>query len=357
MKKFALLLALLMAFSMLGGCSSPSSDISSGVSSQEDTSSSSDVQSTATFVPSHPAADYFLTKSFTSEALAENLINTDTEQNLYIYLPPSYYDSEKSYPVVYYLHGFGENVKPFIKGRIDALNTAFSAGASEFILVGVNGRNKLGGSFYYNSPVTGRWEDYVVDDAVSFIDSNFRTLKSSDSRGIFGFSMGGFGAFQIAFNHPDVFSSVLLVAPGLMADGDLPAVWETWERETNVKKAYAQAFSPNLEDTENYGNIPEFSGTAEDNAIIEDWINGYGNIHQKVDRYLELDDSLTAVEIVYGTKDEYPWIPRGCEFLASYLNEKNIPLTLEVTSSNHSVPYNIVEKYLVPFFNENLVSE
>lgn len=52
------------------------------------------------------------------------------------------------------------------------------------IVVGVNGANSLGGSFYVNSPVTGNWEDYLVNDVITYIDTNYRTLAKSSGRGL-----------------------------------------------------------------------------------------------------------------------------------------------------------------------------
>ncbi len=61
-------------------------------------------------------------------------------------------------------------------------------------MVIVNGYNILEGSFFNNSPITGNWEDFVVKDVVNYIDANFRTLPSADSRALIGLSMGGYGA-------------------------------------------------------------------------------------------------------------------------------------------------------------------
>ena len=40
-------------------------------------------------------------------SLSNATIDTASKQNLYIYLPPSYASSNKQYPVMYYLHGYG----------------------------------------------------------------------------------------------------------------------------------------------------------------------------------------------------------------------------------------------------------
>src|SRR5204863_6139881 len=67
---------------------------------------------------------------------------------------------------------------------------------------------RFGGSQYVNSTATGRYEDYVVDELVPFVDAHFRTLASRDHRGVVGKSSGGYGALVLGMRHPDVFGAV-----------------------------------------------------------------------------------------------------------------------------------------------------
>lgn len=296
--------------------------------------------------------EHFISMSLHSKAIAKNIVNETAEQEIAVYLPPSYYDSEKNYPVVYYLHGFSESPTAFVFSARARLDEAFSDGAREFILVSVNGKNRLGGSFYENSPVTGNWEEYVTDEVVSFIDKNFRTIENKNSRGICGFSMGGYGAYNIALKHPDIFNSFLTMSPGALADEDLPAALESWAYGFRV--AYAQTFSPDVTNTRIYGSIPELSGTPEDNIIVKNWENGYGNISQKIDDYIALQNPLKAMKIIYGENDSYPWIPKGCEFFSARLSEKGITHSIESFPYGHILHPQVVKNYIVPFFNENL---
>ena len=93
-------------------------------------------------------------------------------------------------------------------------------GMKEAIVVIVNGYNRLTGCFYNNSPVTGNWEDFVVNEVVSYIDSHYRTLPTRDSRAIFGLSMGGYGAFRCALEAPDQYQ----VAASLSGALDIQAL-------------------------------------------------------------------------------------------------------------------------------------
>ena len=81
--------------------------------------------------------------------------------------------------------------------------------APEAILVSVDGSNRFGGSWYQSSVVIGDYETYITRDIVARVDSAYRTIPHRENRGVWGVSMGGFGALHLALNYPEVFSVVL----------------------------------------------------------------------------------------------------------------------------------------------------
>lgn len=299
--------------------------------------------------------EYLIQDKFDSLALANNIVDESTEKEFYVLLPPSYYDGNKRYPVVYYLHGQADSVTRFMFNYKNAFLRQFEDGAKEFIVVGVNGTSNQGGAFYVNSPVSGNYEDYVVEELVSYIDDNYRTIANRDSRGICGFSMGGFGAYNLAFRHPDVYCCVLAMSPGVLAEGELPNAMETWKGDKGFLTGYARAFSPLMVDeTGTYGSIPAMDDTEEDKKIQEDWESGFGNITEKLDAYIELNNPLKAIKITYGSGDFYKWIPSGCEYMADCMDQRAISYTMEIVKTGHSLPPSPVEKQILPFFEENL---
>ncbi|HOO28771.1 MAG TPA: alpha/beta hydrolase-fold protein, partial [Lachnospiraceae bacterium] len=237
-----------------------------------------------------------------SAAIAENKIEENTEQKLNIYLPPSYQESDKSYPVVYFLHGFGDSPSVFVRNAKKVLDVEFSKDPSkEFILAAVDGSNSAGGSFYVNSPITGNWEDYTVTEVVSYIDQNYRTIPKAEARGICGFSMGGFAALNLAFRHPDVYTAVYAMSPGVLAPGKIEEALATWEGDQVFLKAYSMAFAYAEEPP--YVAIPAEDGSDADQLLLERWESGFGNWQEKLDEYLSMQTPLKAIGFCYGTND------------------------------------------------------
>lgn len=207
----------------------------------ENASPSSNDSPTSNVSPSSETQSRLHTINFDSVEIEGNPAGISSKITLYVYLPPSYYTSEKHYPVVYYLHGYSQSSGTFALVEKNKLDRVFEDGADEFIVVDIEGRN----SFYVNSPVTGNWENYIINEAIPLIDKTFRTLPDAQSRGICGFSMGGFGSMNLAMRNPDVFGAVYSGGPGMLAEGDLQSALDSW-KGSSFMKDYARAFAPDL---------------------------------------------------------------------------------------------------------------
>ena len=351
-RKPLLPLAVVVACLMLFGCASDALS-SSNISEPPQSAPAVSAEDTESAVELSPSQVVSL--PIYSKAVDENnILDENPDRTLTVYLPAGYEESEKSYPVVYYLHGFGETPGTFVRNTSYELNPEFSGGENQFILVGVNASNKSGGSFYVNSPVTGHFEDYITQEVVALIDSTYRTIASAESRGLCGFSMGGFGALYLALRHPDIYGAVYVFGPGVAATDDFDEVLDSWKGDNWVMTAYGQAFAPNPGGEAPYCLTPARDGSAADQPIMEQWIDGYANWDKKLDAYLALDTPLSGIGIAYGTRDSYKWIPKGCEHVIELLRERDIEPTVYAFDLGHTIPPASMRNLLVPFFREHL---
>lgn len=135
-----------------------------------------------------------------------------------VMLPSNYQtDIRTKYPVLYFLHGLGENEQTLLQsggwGLIEDLRRDHKVG--EFLMVAPEGR----GSFFINS-ANGRerYNDFFLTEFLPFIETKYRVIRERKSRGVTGLSMGGYGALRFAFAHPELFGSVSAQSPALMTE-------------------------------------------------------------------------------------------------------------------------------------------
>lgn len=121
-----------------------------------------------------------------------------------IVVPTSYEDSNERYPVLYLLHGLTSNYTAWARMRVPEY-----AARHEMIVV----MPDVGNSWYVNWAESedgqkNAWEDYMINDVIGHVDSNYRTIAKREGRAINGLSMGGYGGLMLGLRHPDMFCSI-----------------------------------------------------------------------------------------------------------------------------------------------------
>jgi S-formylglutathione hydrolase FrmB len=143
-----------------------------------------------------------------------------------VVITPDTYSKDKQYPVVYLLHGAGDNYSGWIK---KAPTFEITADLYQQIIVCPDGNST---SWYFDSPVNKAWkyETYVTKELVPFIDEHYQTINDRKGRAITGLSMGGHGALYLAFRHQDIFG-----AAGSMSGGvDIRPFPKNWKIEEKL---------------------------------------------------------------------------------------------------------------------------
>lgn len=147
----------------------------------------------------------------------------NSEMKLNIYLPPNYTSSSQRYPVVYLLHGMGQNYMDWVK-KGDASQTADSIIANGSIPNMIIVMPDAGNCFYINTADGYNYEDYFLKELIPYIDSAYKTHPSRDSRAIAGLSMGGYGAIVYSIKHADLFSACVGLSCGVVTDPEVANV-------------------------------------------------------------------------------------------------------------------------------------
>ena len=133
----------------------------------------------------------------------------ESERKYAVYLPPDYESSSRSYPVLYLLHGAGDDQTGWIQfGEVlHIADKAIEEGKSTPMIIIMPDAN-TGTRGYFNSVKNDwRYEDFFFEEFIPHIEEAYRIKASKRYRAIAGLSMGGGGSFMYALHRPDYFSS------------------------------------------------------------------------------------------------------------------------------------------------------
>lgn len=157
------------------------------------------------------------------------VLGKDVEYSLY--LPPDYDKTTRRYPVLYLLHGMGDDETGWTQfGEVKAIADLQLQKnlMTEMIIVTPD----AGTSWYINS-ADGKfkYEDFFINEFIPHIDATFRTRTEKRFRGVAGLSMGGHGALIMAMKHPALFATVAPLSAGIFTKEELIAMpEENWNR-------------------------------------------------------------------------------------------------------------------------------
>jgi S-formylglutathione hydrolase FrmB len=306
---------------------------------------------------------------FASQVLAGNPLGDPADRRLPIVLPPDYATSGRRYPVILGVTGFtGKGImllnedawQPNLVLRLEGL---YAEGMPHAIFVLPDCFTRYGGSQYLNSSATGRYEDYVIEEIVPWVDANYRTIAAPEGRGVFGKSSGGYGSMILGMRHPDVFGALACHSGDMCFElcyardfpgfcnavnkaGGVAAWWNAFAAK--VKKptsdfealnilAMAACYSPNPSaplgialpvDLHTCERIPE---------VWSRWLEW--DPVELLDRYGENLRRLRLLYLDCGTRDEFN-LHFGARLMARRLTARGISFTHEEFDDTHmSVQY------------------
>ncbi|MEB8327769.1 alpha/beta hydrolase-fold protein [Flavobacteriaceae bacterium KMM 6897] len=148
----------------------------------------------------------------------------DRTRQIRIYLPPGYYESDLSYPVLYMQDGqnlFDDATAYAGEWGVDESLNALAVNAGlKMIVVGIdNGQEKRINELSpwenkkYGKAEGEQYVEFMVHQLKPFIDSNFRTLPDRKHTSLMGSSLGGLISHYALFQYPDVFGKAAIFSP------------------------------------------------------------------------------------------------------------------------------------------------
>ncbi len=187
------------------------------------------------------------------DELSMNSMILNMERKFAIYLPPDYETSQRSYPVLYLLHGSGDDQTGWIQfGEVLRIadNAIKDGTATPMIIVMPDADTGRRG---YVNDLSGEWryEDFFFQELLPYVEANWRIKAKKRYRAVAGLSMGGHGTFTYALHHPELFSSAcpLSAATGPSSVENLKDRLERYSQDKNRKysdkelEAYYQKYS------------------------------------------------------------------------------------------------------------------
>ena len=163
-----------------------------------------------------------------------------------VIVPDNYSRQQESFPVLYLLHGAGGDHTNWLS-KVPAIQEY--ADQYDMIIVCPDGDVT---SWYFDSPIDKkmRYETYLSKELVESIDNTYNTIAEKSGRAITGLSMGGHGAFYLAFRHQEVWGAAGSMSGGVDIRpfpknwdlskrlGDYAIYKENWENNTVINMVH-----------------------------------------------------------------------------------------------------------------------
>ncbi|MEO8099949.1 MAG: alpha/beta fold hydrolase [Acidobacteriota bacterium] len=300
------------------------------------------------------------------KALEENLEGDSPDREVFVYLPASYKtSSNRRYPVVYFLHGYGAHAETYWNSL--SVAAAADTASAEMILVLPDAFTIYDGSMFSNSPTTGDWETFIAGDLVNYIDGHYRTIADRAARGLAGHSMGGYGTVRIGMKRPDAFGALYAMSscclyqdpvqmlPGQPAAGkQAPPAANTKGKQAGgalakAQQAQAAAWAPNPQNPPTYFDLPTKDGEVQP-LVAAKWTANSPLL--MVDQYVTNLKRYRSIFIEVGTRD--PFLTLNTQ-LSQALTRLGVQHKFETYDGDHGsrIKARFAES-LLPYFTANL---
>ncbi|MGZ5219612.1 MAG: alpha/beta hydrolase-fold protein [Chitinophagaceae bacterium] len=171
---------------------------------------------------------------------------TRSWRQFYIYTPPGYDENvSEKYPVLYILHGGGEDERGWAtQGKTDLIldNLIAENKAKPMLVVMPDGNMGTGGLAGFNENVLRAFENELKQSVIPFVEKNYRAETGAKNRALAGLSMGGLQTLYAGIKNTNMFSYLGVFSSGWFANRP-----ELSNPQYDFMKANASVINSNLE--------------------------------------------------------------------------------------------------------------
>lgn len=147
---------------------------------------------------------------------------TNSWREMYVYIPPSYENATEKFPVLYLMHGGGEDQTGWsAQGKANLIldNLIAENKARPMLIVMLDGNmGNTGGVAGFNENALKAFEKELKNEAIPFVESNFKAATDSKNRALAGLSMGGLQTLYTGIKNSEMFSSIGVFSSGWWAN-------------------------------------------------------------------------------------------------------------------------------------------
>ena len=232
------------------------------------------------------------------------------ERKYAIYLPPDYERSQRSYPVLYLLHGGGDDQTGWVQfGEVlHIADKAINEGKATPMIIVMPDANATRRGYFNDPKNEWRYEDFFFEEFIPYIEETYRIKGEKRYRAVAGLSMGGGGSFMYALHHPEMFSSA---CPLSASTGPL-----TLEATENQLKRY-------------YG----------EEGFTKDELEQYFKMHSAVELIKTMpEDELKSVRWFIDCGDD-DFLYEGNSLIHIEMRKRNIPHEFRTRDGSHTWTY------------------
>ncbi|TRX22293.1 alpha/beta hydrolase-fold protein [Flavobacterium franklandianum] len=144
---------------------------------------------------------------------------TNSWREMYVYTPPGYDNATEKYPVLYLLHGGGEDQRGWAtQGKANLIldNLIAQNKAKPMVIAMLDGN--MTGVTGFDERALIAFENELKMGAIPFVESNFKVATDAKNRALAGLSMGGLQTLYAGVKNSDMFSSIGVFSSGWWAN-------------------------------------------------------------------------------------------------------------------------------------------